>query len=65
MMNLTKSLLVACSLVLGISSAYSGPKEDAYAVVEAWAADFNAFEADKTAATYASDCGASYRDALL
>lgn len=35
--------------------ALAGPKEEAYAVVEKWSSGFNAFEPEKTAATYSPD----------
>ena len=46
----TLSLLLAMTI-----SAFAGPKEEAYAVVEKWSVGFNALEAEQTAATYSLD----------
>jgi uncharacterized protein (TIGR02246 family) len=34
---------------------FAGPKEEAYAVVEKWAAGFNALDAEQTVSTYSTD----------
>jgi uncharacterized protein (TIGR02246 family) len=43
------------SLVLAPLSVHAGPKEEAHAVVEQWAAVFNAGDVDKFTALYARD----------
>jgi uncharacterized protein (TIGR02246 family) len=51
-MKLLKGILVVVACIW-CSLAFAGPKEDAYQVVEAWAAAFNAGDLGKIVAVYA------------
>ncbi len=41
--------------LLMTTPVFAGPKEDAYAIVEKWSSGFNAFDPERTAATYSPD----------
>lgn len=54
MKNTLFRALSILSLVI-TAPAFAGPKEEASAVIEKWAAGFNSFDAEQTASTYSPD----------
>jgi uncharacterized protein (TIGR02246 family) len=50
-----RRILLAMTLTASVSSAYAGPKEDAYQVVEKWGKAFTASDVDAIVRLYAPD----------
>jgi uncharacterized protein (TIGR02246 family) len=50
-----RRILLAMTLAASVSSAYAGPKEDAYQVVEKWSKAFTASDVDAIVRLYAPD----------
>jgi uncharacterized protein (TIGR02246 family) len=50
-----RRILLAMTLAASVSSAYAGPKEDAYRVVENWGKAFTASDVDAIVRLYAPD----------